>query len=124
MEPNSVLHTSPERLDEVEKMFISRYPTASVPTEIMAMAASPLIFVFCPVRRSSTALRTVMAITSGISLVSCSTAAMAIAPNATWESPSPMKEKRFSTSVTPSSDEHRAISTPTTNAYRTNGYAQ
>ena len=80
--------------------------------------------VFCPVRRSSTALRTVTAITSGISLVSCSTAAMAIAPNATWESPSPMKEKRFSTSVTPSSDEHRAISTPTTNAYRTNGYAQ
>ena len=66
VEPNSVLHTSPERFAEVEKMFISRYPTASAPTEIMAMAASPLIFVFCPVRRSSTALRTVMAITSGM----------------------------------------------------------
>lgn len=25
VEPNSVLHTSPERLDEVEKMFIRRY---------------------------------------------------------------------------------------------------
>ena len=56
---------------------------ASAPTEIMAIAASPLIFVFCPVRRSSTALMTVMTITSGISLVICSTAAIAMAPNAT-----------------------------------------
>ena len=83
VEPNSVLHTSPERLDEVEKMFIRRYPIASAPTEIMAMAASPLIFVFCPVRRSSTALMIVMTMTSGISLVICSTAAIAMAPNAT-----------------------------------------
>ena len=36
------------------------------PTEIMAMAASPLICVFCPVCRSSTALRMVMTITRGI----------------------------------------------------------
>ena len=38
---------------------------------------------------------------------------LAIAPNATWESPSPINEKRFRTSVTPSSEEHIAISTPT-----------
>ena len=116
VEPNSVLHTSPERLDEVEKMFISRYPMASAPTEIMAMAASPLIFVFCPVRRSSTALRMVMTMTRGILLVICSTAAIAIAPNATWDRPSPMKENRFSTSVTPSREEQSAISTPTMSA--------
>ena len=82
----------------------------------MAMAASPLIFVFCPVRSSSTALTMVMAITSGISLVICSTAAMAMAPNATWDRPSPMKENRFSTSVTPSREEQSAISTPTMRA--------
>ena len=116
VEPNSVLHTSPERLDEVEKRFISRYPMASAPTEIMAMAASPLIFVFCPVRRSRTAQTTVTPSVRGISSVSPSTAAIAIAPKATWERPSPMKEKRFSTSVTPRSDEHSAISTPTMSA--------
>ena len=42
--------------------------------------------------------------------------AMDKAPKDTWESPSPMKEKRFSTSVTPSSDEQSAISTPTISA--------
>ena len=116
VEPNSVLHTSPERLDEVEKTFIRRYPMASAPTEIVAIAASPLIFVFCPVRRSSTALMIVISITSGISLVICRTAAIAMTPNATWESPSPMKENRFSTSVTPRRDEQSAISTPTMSA--------
>ena len=89
---------------------------ASAPTEIMAIAASPLIFAFCPVRRSSTALMIVIAITRGISLVICSTAAIAIAPNATWESPSPMKENRFSTSVTPNREEQSAINTPTISA--------
>ena len=47
--------------------------------------------------------------------------ATAIAPKATWESPSPIKEKRFNTSVTPKREEHNAIKTPTINAYRTNG---
>ena len=46
VEPNNVLHTSPERLGPVENIFIRRYPIASAPTEIMAIAASPLIFVF------------------------------------------------------------------------------
>ena len=48
--------------------------------------------------------------------------AMAIAPNATCESPSPIKENLFKTSVTPRSDEHKAIKVPTINAYLTNGY--
>ena len=80
------------------------------------MAASPLIFVFCPVRSSSTAQTTVMGRTRSIWLVIFSTAAMAMAPKATWDRPSPMKENRFSTRVTPSSDEHRAMSTPTISA--------
>ena len=89
---------------------------ASEPTEIMAMAASPLIFVFCPVRSSRMALTMVMPRVSGISSVRPNTAATAIAPNATWESPSPMNENRFKTSVTPSREEQSAISTPTASA--------
>ena len=111
-----MLQTSPERLDEVENRFISRYPMASAPTEIIAMAVSPLIFVFCPVRSSRTAQTTVTPSVSGISSVNFSTAAMDMAPKATWASPSPMNENRFSTRVTPSSEEHRAISTPTIRA--------
>ena len=117
-----VLHTSPDILEPVENTFIRRYPTASAPTEIMAIAASPLIFVLCPVRRSKTAQITVTGITKSILLLMFSTEAMAIAPNATWESPSPIKEKRFRTSVTPRREEHSAIKTPTINAYHTNGY--
>ena len=45
--------------------------------------------------------------------------ATAIAPNATWDSPSPMNEKRLSTSVTPRSEAHSATSTPTISALRT-----
>ena len=50
------------------------------------------------------------------------TAAMAIAPNATCERPSPIYENLFNTRITPRSDEHSAISTPTMSAYLTNGY--
>ena len=87
-----------------------------------AIAASPLIFVLCPVRRSSTAQITVTGMTNSILLLKFSTDAMAIAPNATWDSPSPIKENRFSTSVTPRREEQSAISTPTIKAYHTNGY--
>ena len=38
-----------------------------------------------------------------------------IAPNATWDSPAPTKENRFSTSVTPSSNEQSVTGVPTTN---------
>ena len=37
-----------------------------------------------------------------------------IAPNATWDSLSPTKENRFSTSVTPSSNEQSVTGVPTT----------
>ena len=72
--------------------------------------------VFCPVRSRRMAQITVTGITKSISSVRFRMPAMAIAPKATWDRPSPMKEKRFSTSVTPSSEEHSAISTPTISA--------
>ena len=122
VEPNNVLHTSPETFADDEKIFISIYPAASDPTDIIATAASPLIFVFPPVLRSSTAHMIVKTITSGVFTVISSTEAIARAPNATCERPSPINENRLSTSVTPSRDEHNAISTPTIRAYLTNGY--
>ena len=39
-----------------------------------------------------------------------------IAPKATCERPSPINEYRFNTSVTPKSEEHNAIRTPTISA--------
>ena len=59
---------------------------------------------------------------SGISFVSFITLAMAMAPNATWESPSPINENLRRTSVTPRSEEQSAMRTPTINAFLTNGY--
>ena len=44
------------------------------------------------------------------------TEAIQMPPNATWLNPSPINEKRLRTSVTPRSDEHSEISTPTINA--------
>ena len=49
VEPNNVLHTSPETFAEDEKTFMIKYPIARAPTEIMAIAASPFICVFWPV---------------------------------------------------------------------------
>ena len=57
-----------------------------------------------------------------ILLVKFKTDATAMAPKATCDNPSPIKENRFSTKVTPSKDEHNAISTPTIKAYLTNEY--
>ena len=48
-----------EYLDDAEKIFTIRYPKASAPTDTIAIAASPCIFVFCPVRRSRIAHSTV-----------------------------------------------------------------
>ena len=122
VDPNNVLQTSPETFGPVLNTFIKRYPIASELTEIIAMAASPLIFVFCPVRSNNTAQTMVTGKIKSILLLNFITAATAIAPNATCDKPSPIYEKRFNTSVTPSNDEQSAISTPTISAYQTNGY--
>ena len=47
--------------------------------------------------------------------------AIAKAPKETWDKPSPIKEKRFNTKVTPNKEEQSAIKTPTIKAYCTNG---
>ena len=65
---------------------------AMAPTEIMAMAASPFIFAFCPVRSKRMAKAVVTSRIKGMSSVKPATAATAMAPKATWESPSPIKE--------------------------------
>jgi hypothetical protein len=85
----------------------------SAPTEIMATAASPLILAFFPVRSNKTELPIVTGRTSKKLSVKFNAVAIAIVPKATLDNPCPIKEKRFKTSVTPRSDEHRAISTPT-----------
>ena len=54
-EPNRVLHTSPATFAEDENTLSRRYPVAREQTDIIATAASPFIFVFCPVLRRSTA---------------------------------------------------------------------
>ena len=122
IEPKSVVHTSPAIFDELANMFVTRYPRARAPTESIAIAASPLIFESEPRLRSSTAQITVTGKTTIISPAISKTVAIDNAPNATCESPSPINEKRFNTNVTPKSDEHRAIRTPTIRAYITNGY--
>ena len=80
------------------------------------MAASPLICVRAPVRSRRMALRIVTGRTRSISFVRLRTLAIAMAPKATCERPSPIKEKRFRTSVTPSSEEQSAMRTPTMSA--------
>ena len=92
VEPKSVLHTSPDTLAEAENMLSSRYPNAIEPTENMAKAASPFIFVLVPVLRRSTAQSTVTGRTIMSSVLTDKTAAIAIAPKATWERPSPINE--------------------------------
>ena len=120
--PKSVLHTSPERLEDVLNIFIRRYPSASAPTEIMAMAASPFILAFCPALKITIALITVIGrITYILMEPSPRTAAIAIPPKATCDKPSPINESLLSTSVTPKSEEQSAISTPTIKAFCTNG---
>ena len=80
------------------------------------MAASPWSLALRPVRSSRTAAITVTGSTSSISSVRLHTDATARAPKATWDRPSPMKENRLSTRVTPNREAHRAISTPTIRA--------
>lgn len=120
VEPNSVEQTSPEILADVEKMFIIRYPRASELTEIIASAASPFIFLL-PIR-IIIATKVVIGRTTRRLLFTFKIVPIAMAPNATCDRPSPMKLNLFNTRVTPSSEEHNAMSTPTIIAYLTNGY--
>ena len=96
--------------------------TAIAPTESMARAASPLTPEAAWLCLSSRmAQSTVTGITRSISLVRLRMAAIAMAPKATCERPSPIKEKRFSTKITPRSEEHRAMRIAAIKAYLTKG---
>lgn len=121
VEPKSVLHTSPAILADVENVFKSKYPIAIAPTENMAKAASPFTPAFCPFFSRTTAHIIVIGITISISLVTLKTAAIAIAPNATWDKPSPIKEYLFNTKITPNKEEHNATRIPAAKAYLTKG---
>ena len=73
------------------------------------------------IHMNKTAAIIVIIIINGVCILKFKTVAIAIAPKATWESPSPINEKRFNTKETPKSDEHKAIKTPTIKAYWTKG---
>ena len=90
VEPNKVLHTSPERLAGGEKMFIKKYPIARAPVEIMATLASPFIFEFSFAHKIKIAQIIVTGRTNKVVFVIFKTEATAIAPKAVCESPSPM----------------------------------
>ena len=104
---------------DVGKRFISKYPTASEPTDNIATAASPFILAFSPTHSKSMAQA--MVIGSVITTLSEILAMVAIidAPNATCDSPSPINEKRLRTSVTPSRAEQSEISVAEIRAYCT-----
>ena len=119
VEPKSVLQTSPERFVDGEKIFIRKYPTASEPTEIIATLASPFILELSFAHKIKIAQIIVMGRTNTVAFVIFKTEAIAIAPKAVCESPSPMYENRFKTRVTPKSEDESEIIIPATNAYTT-----
>lgn len=119
VEPNNVVHTSPERFVFGEKMFMRRYPNASAEVEMSARLVSPLIFEFCFPHKSMIAKMVVTGRIKYVGVVIFKTDAKAKAPNAVWLSPSPMNENLFKTSVTPRSEEHNAMTTPVITAYWT-----
>ena len=90
-------------------------PSARAPLEMRAMAASPLMRLLWEMRSSSTAASTTtgMVTASGAQLKAVATAS---APKPTCESPSPIMEKRLSTSEVPSSAAQSETSSPTSMA--------
>ena len=121
VEPNNVLQTSPATLADDANTFTSKYPMARELTDNMAMNESPRMRDWLLAQRRQTAHTTVNGNTNNMGMTSFRIVATESAPNATWESPSPSREKRLRTSVTPRREEQRAIKTPTTSACCTKG---
>lgn len=94
---------------------------AKLLTDRIAMVESPFSLVFEPDLSNITAAIVVVNKVKVKSLVRFKTAAIAIDPNATWESPSPIKENLLKTKITPNRAAERAIRTPTMRAYLTKG---
>ena len=114
-------HTSPDTFPDAGNKFISKYPKANAPTDSMAITASPFTLELFPFFSISIAVSTVIGRMIIILLVKLRTVAMARAPKATCDNPSPIYENLLSTSITPSSEEHSAINVPTIKAYLTYG---
>ncbi len=112
VDPKSVVHTSPDKFDFGEKIFINKYPKAKDVVEIRAKLVSPFIFEFFLPHNKRIAKRIVTGKTKYVGVVIFKIEASANAPNAAWLSPSPINENLFKTNVTPKSDEHRAITVP------------
>ncbi len=82
VEPNSVVQTSPARFVDTGKIFNSKYPIASEPVDNIAIAASPFILAFWPMRKSKMAQIAVTGKTSKLWFKSFKIDAIAIAPKA------------------------------------------
>ena len=83
VDPNKLVHTSPDTFADDENILTSMYPIASEPTDRIAISASPLILVFSPSLSNMIATIIVIGIVSRVSLARLSTAETDIAPNAT-----------------------------------------
>ena len=95
-------------------------PTAREPAEIMAMAASLLIFPFPVIRSSKTAAATTTGIETARGAHPKATATER-APKDTWDSPSPIMEYRFRTRLTPRRAAQRDSISPPAMARTING---
>ena len=82
VEPNKVVHTSPERFVGGAKRFRKRYPNASEPTLIIPTAASAFTMEEGLLQRRRTANTIVTARTKYMLFEKLSTVATASAPNA------------------------------------------
>ena len=82
---------------------------------IRAIAASPFILLFLLSFKMKNAAMIITGIENWRGAI-FSAAAMEMAPNPTWESPSPIIEKRLSTRLTPSSEAESVTRRPTINA--------
>lgn len=121
VDPNRVVQTSAEMFDDASNIFNNKYPIAKALTDKIAISASPLIFLFWLVFSNRIAQMIVTGITNNELFERFKTAAIAIVPNAVWDSPSPIYENRFNTNITPNRAAHNEIKIPTIRAYRTNG---
>ena len=122
VDPNKVVQTSAEILDEPENRFIKIYPNANDVTEKTASVESSLRARPFLLFNKNTVHRRVPGSVIYILFARFKIPAIAKMQNATCDKESPINEKRFKTSVTPNSEEHNAINTPTIKAYCTKEY--
>ena len=96
---------------------IRNVPTASAEADRAAIAASPLIFAFWLIRSIMMAETITIGIENSRGAIP-STVAIAVAPKATCDSPSPIIDCLRRTRLEPMSAEHKVIMIPTTKARR------